>query len=163
MIVNDLTTNSNTQPFYIQIKCHKYWPDEIGKCLEFESFKVYIQESLVLAEYTIRTFSLQREGCKEERVIHQYHFTVWPDHGVPEYPGQLLHFVRKVMQEEPMKNGPLVVHCSAGVGRTGTFITLFTQLQRIEAEGTVDIFGFVRRMRQRRCYMVQTQVSALKC
>ena len=57
-----------------------------------------------------------------------------------------------------MKDGPMVVHCSAGVGRTGTFITLYTQLQRIKAEKNVDVFGFVRSMRKRRCYMVQTAV-----
>ena len=84
---------------------------------------------------------------------------MWPDHGVPSYPAQLLHFVHKVLQEDTMKKGPMVVHCSAGVGRTGTFITLFTQLQRIQAEGTVDVFGFVRSMRRRRCYMVQTEVK----
>jgi netrin-G3 ligand len=106
----------------------------------------------------VRTFSLQKAGNKTERIVRQYHFTVWPDHGVPEYPAQLLHFVYKVMLENPTKNGPLVVHCSAGVGRTGTFITLFTQLQRIQAEGTVDVFGFVRSMRAKRCYMVQTEV-----
>ena len=113
----------------------------------------------MLAEYTIRTLSLQKEGSKTERIIRQFHFTIWPDHGVPEYPSQLLHFVRKVMQEDPMKNGPMVVHCSAGVGRTGTFISLLSQLQRIRAERTVDVFNFVRAMRFRRCYMVQTSVS----
>ena len=118
---------------------------------------------LVLAEYTVRTFSLPKEGSKVERIVRQFHFTVWPDHGVPEYPAQLLHFVYKVMLENPTRNGPMVVHCSAGVGRTGTFITLFTQLQRIRAERSVDIFGFVRSMRRRRCYMVQTEVRMETC
>ena len=144
--------------FFLQMKCHKYWPDEIGKSLHQDSFRIEVQESLVLASYTVRTFSLQRKGCKTERIIRQFHFTVWPDHGVPEYPSQLLYFVRQVMQDNPLKNGPMVVHCSAGVGRTGTFITLFTQLQRIQAEGNVDIFGFVRSMRHNRCLMVQTKV-----
>ena len=116
------------------------------------------QETLQLAEYTVRTFSLQRENSKEERIVRQFHFTAWPDHGVPEYPSPLLGFVRKVMNSNPQNAGPMVVHCSAGVGRTGTFITLHCQLQKIQTEGTLDIFGFVRGMRRNRCFMVQTEV-----
>ena len=142
----------------LQVKCHKYWPETPGKAAFYTPVHIYIQESLVLAEYTVRTFSLQQDGNKTERIVRQFHFTVWPDHGVPEYPSPLLQFVRKVMQEDPMKNGPMVVHCSAGVGRTGTFITLFSQLQRIQEERTVDVFNFVRSLRRGRCYMVQTEV-----
>lgn len=116
------------------------------------------QETLQLAEYTVRTFSLQRENSKEERIVRQFHFTAWPDHGVPEYPSPVLGFVRKVMNSNPQNAGPMVVHCSAGVGRTGTFITLHCQLQKIQAEGALDIFGFVRGMRRNRCFMVQTEV-----
>ena len=58
----------------------------------------------------------------------------------------------------PASSGPMVVHCSAGVGRTGTFITLHAQLLRIEREEDVNIFAFVQEMRKRRCFMVQTEV-----
>ena len=77
----------------------------------FDSIRVSFQESLVLAEYTIRTFSLQMDGSKEERIVKQFHYTVWPDHGVPEYPTPLLQFVRKVAASNPMNAGPIVVHC----------------------------------------------------
>ena len=77
----------------------------------FDSIRVSFQESLVLAEYTIRTFSLQMDGSKEERIVKQFHYTVWPDHGVPEYPTPLLQFVRKVAASSPMNAGPIVVHC----------------------------------------------------
>ena len=120
--------------------------------------RVTLQESLVLAAYTVRTFSLQMEGNKMERVLRQFHFTIWPDHGVPDEPSPLLHFVRAVMKSNSPNAGPMVVHCSAGVGRTGTFITLHTELQRIEKEGRVDIFNTVQGMRKRRCFMVQTEV-----
>ena len=120
---------------------------------------VQLQEELTLAEYTIRTLSLQEESSKsDERIITQFHFTVWPDHGVPDYPTALLHFVRRVMAASAELKSPVVVHCSAGVGRTGTFITLFTQLQRVKSEGNFDIFNFVRSMRYNRCCMVQTEV-----
>ena len=101
---------------------------------------------------------MQHETDKKERIVVQFHFTVWPDHGVPEHPTSLLQFVRRVIATN-QNTGPVLVHCSAGVGRTGTFITLFTQLQRIQAEGNVDIFNFVRNMRNNRCCMVQTEVS----
>ncbi len=123
--------------------------------------RIQCQETLSLADYVIRTFSLTRSNSKEERIIRQYHYTVWPDHGVPEYPTPLLHFVRKVTSTNPTNAGPIVVHCSAGVGRTGTFITLFSQLKQIKVENCVDVFGFVHSMRRRRCYMVQTEVNLL--
>ena len=142
----------------MQVKCHKYWPDDKSVVVHGD-IRIECQEELSLADFTIRTFSLTKSQEKEERIVHQHHYTVWPDHGVPEYPTPLLHFVRKVTSSNPTNAGPIVVHCSAGVGRTGTFITLCTQLQRIKTENIVDIFGFVQSMRRRRCYMVQTEVS----
>ena len=65
----------------------------------------------MLAEYTIRTFSLQMDDSKEERIVKQFHYTVWPDHGVPDYPTPLLQFVRKVAASNPMNAGPIIVHC----------------------------------------------------
>jgi netrin-G3 ligand len=117
-----------------------------------------MQEELSLAEYTIRTFSLQTDTSKTERIVTQYHFTIWPDHGVPDYPTALLQFVRRVVSASNEEKAPIVVHCSAGVGRTGTFITLFSQLQRVKSEENIDIFNFVRSMRYNRCCMVQTEV-----
>ena len=115
----------------------------------------------MLAAYTVRTFSLHMEGTKVERIVRQFHFTIWPDHGVPEEPSPLLHFVRKVTASNSPNAGPMVVHCSAGVGRTGTFITLQSQLLRIDQEKSLDIFNFVQSMRRRRCFMVQTEVNSL--
>jgi len=125
---------------------------------EYDNFQVTIQECLVLASYTVRTFAVHQMGTKEERIIRQFHYTVWPDHGVPDEPSSLLHFVRKVAASNSSSSGPMVVHCSAGVGRTGTFITLHAQLQRIERENNVSVFEFVQNMRRRRCFMVQTEV-----
>lgn len=139
----------------IQTKCHQYWPSE--RVSAYESIRVQLQKELVLADYTIRTMSVQCEQQKYERIVTQFHFTVWPDHGVPEHPTSLLQFVRRVMAASSDKRA-ILVHCSAGVGRTGTFISLFTQLQRIQDENNVDIFNFVRSMRYNRCSMVQTEV-----
>lgn len=96
----------------------------------------------------------------EMREVRQFHFTVWPDHGVPKYGTALLSFQKRIDKFHNRKvHGPMVVHCSAGVGRTGTFITIDTQLQKIKCDGTLDIFNFVRHLRYCRNYMVQTQVD----
>ena len=145
----------------VQVKCHQYWPDEKISINVYDSIRVRILEILVLPEYAIRTFSLIKVNSKDERIVTQYHYTIWPDHahGVPEYPTSLLYFVRKVIVSNPLNSGPIVVHCSAGVGRTGVFITLFNQLRRITGERNLNVLDFVRSMRHNRCNMVQTEVS----
>ena len=90
----------------------------------------------------------------------QYHFTSWPDHGVPKFATSLIAFIRRVQKGHNKDDGyPLLVHCSAGVGRTGTFILLDSMLERMKAENTVNVYEFLHNMRTKRVLMVQTQVS----
>ncbi|NXY51166.1 PTPRS phosphatase, partial [Ceuthmochares aereus] len=96
-------------------------------------------------------------GSSEKREVRQFQFTAWPDHGVPEYPTPFLAFLRRVKTCNPSDAGPIVVHCSAGVGRTGCFIVIDAMLERIKHEKTVDIYGHVTLMRSQRNYMVQTE------
>ena len=91
--------------------------------------------------------------------VRQFHFTTWPDHGVPLYPTSLLAFHRKFRCCFDSPAGPTVIHCSAGVGRTGTFIALDCLLDQAKAEGRVDVFGCVCQMRNNRVNMVQTVVN----
>ncbi len=91
----------------------------------------------------------------------QFHFTTWPDHGVPDYATPILGFHRRVKSQHKPSRGPLLVHCSAGVGRTGTYIALDNVLDQIAAEGMVDISGTIVRARNQRMKMVQTQVSTI--
>ncbi len=98
------------------------------------------------------------ESCVPLVVTH-YHFSVWPDHGVPADKTSLIHFIQRVRRHHPHYNSPpLLVHCSAGVGRTGTFITLDSMILRMKNESTLDILPFIRRMRNNRPLMVQTEV-----
>lgn len=90
--------------------------------------------------------------------VQQFHFTTWPDHGVPLYPTSLLAFHRKFCSSYDSPSTPTVIHCSAGVGRTGTFIALDYLLDQAKAEGSVDVYGCVCRMRNNRVNMVQTVV-----
>ena len=94
------------------------------------------------------------------REVWQFNFTVWPDHSVPKSGTALLSFQKRIDKfHDHKKHGAMVVHCSAGVGRTGMFITIDTQLQRIKHEGTLDIFNFVWYLHYCRNYMIQTQVG----
>ena len=94
-----------------------------------------------------------------ELKVSQHHFTSWPDHGVPKFSTSLLSFIRCVQKEHNKDVGvPLLVHCSAGVGRTGTFLTLDAMLERIKSEQSVNVYEFVKNMRKRRVLMVQTMV-----
>ena len=93
--------------------------------------------------------------------ITQYHFTSWPDHGVPECTGPIMALHKKVMEGWRSEGGPILVHCSAGVGRTGTFITIDLALEQAEKTKTADIAGIVNRLREQRMQMVQTEASGV--
>ena len=92
--------------------------------------------------------------------VTQFHYTAWPDHGVPDNVMSVIHFIRHVRKLfPPSQEQPLLVHCSAGVGRTGTFIALDTMMQQMKVEGTISICQCVRNLRSQRMKMVQSQVS----
>ena len=96
--------------------------------------------------------------------VVQFHFLGWPDHGVPTNSTTLINFIKQVRKSHPFSSKDyLLVHCSAGVGRTGTFITLDCMLERIRAEKTINIFPFVKQLRTERVLMVQTLVSTCIC
>jgi netrin-G3 ligand len=141
------------------VKCNQYWPEAVSIPRLYGDIKVTMTEEEEFALYCVRKFSVQEYGNEEStREVRQFHFVAWPDHGVPEYATAILSFRQRVRQyHEKNDSGPMVVHCSAGVGRTGTFVTIDTNIQMIEEEGKVDIFNFVRGLRWRRNYMVQTE------
>lgn len=114
---------------------------------------------IILPEWTIRDFTVKNIRTSESHPLRQFHFTSWPDHGVPDATDLLINFrylVRDYMRQSPPES-PVLVHCSAGVGRTGTFIAIDRLIYQIENENTVDVYGIVFDLRMHRPLMVQTE------
>ncbi|XP_074524005.1 protein tyrosine phosphatase receptor type Fa isoform X2 [Halichoeres trimaculatus] len=138
-----------------RVKCDQYWPSRGTQT--YGMIQVTLLETVELATYSLRTFSLYKHGSSEKRDVRQFQFMAWPDHGVPEYPTPTIAFVRRVKATNPSDAGPMVIHCSAGVGRAGCFIVIDAMLERMKQEKSVDIYGFVTCIRAQRNYMVQTE------
>ncbi|XP_043083341.1 receptor-type tyrosine-protein phosphatase eta-like isoform X24 [Puntigrus tetrazona] len=139
-----------------RVKCEKYWPSGTN---HYQNNSVTTTSEIELESWTIRDFTLKNVKTAETRYIRQFHFTAWPDHGVPQTTEVLIdfrHLVREHM-DQYSRHSPAVVHCSAGVGRTGTFIAIDHLIFQIERDSMVDIYGIVNDMRMHRPLMVQTE------
>uniref|UniRef100_A0A8C9F5B7 protein-tyrosine-phosphatase n=1 Tax=Pavo cristatus TaxID=9049 RepID=A0A8C9F5B7_PAVCR len=137
-----------------RVKCSKYWPDDSEM---YGDIKITLVKSEMLAEYAVRTFALERRGYSARHEVKQFHFTSWPEHGVPYHATGLLAFIRRVKASTPPDAGPIVIHCSAGTGRTGCYIVLDVMLDMAECEGVVDIYNCVKTLCSRRINMIQTE------
>ncbi|KAM4715240.1 receptor-type tyrosine-protein phosphatase H-like [Anableps anableps] len=139
-------------------KCEQYWPEN-QKQSQYGEMLVTGTSELKEPNWTLREFRVKHKKSSEERTVRHFHFTVWPDRGVPQGTEVLIRFrgiVRRHIESDGSE-APTVVHCSDGVGRTGTFIALDVLLQQLEKEQAVGIKDFLHRMRQHRSHMVQTE------
>ncbi|XP_059481022.1 receptor-type tyrosine-protein phosphatase C-like isoform X2 [Neocloeon triangulifer] len=132
-----------------KIKCEKYWPDP-GKSKKFAGFSVNNLEEKIHAHFVVRTLSVSYSD--KNKLVQQLHFTTWPDHDVPLYPQTMAIFVEKMIQHQ--SQGPIAVHCSAGVGRTGTVILIHASLLMARKHGFVDVFKIFGQMRSQRANLV---------
>ncbi|XP_041357061.1 receptor-type tyrosine-protein phosphatase epsilon-like isoform X2 [Gigantopelta aegis] len=141
-----------------RIKCITYWPELNDQTVHYGNIEVKCTSVEVLAHFTVRTFKIH---CITEdsspRVVKHFHYTSWPDRGVPTDIASLVEFYIKVDKTAAHNSDPLVVHCSAGIGRTGTFLALAYLVEASKHQDFVDIFTCVSRMRHERVNMVQTQ------
>ncbi|KAG2469497.1 PTPRO phosphatase, partial [Polypterus senegalus] len=141
---------------FIPVKCDHYWPFT-EEPVSYGDITVEMTSEKESTEWAIRHFRLCYADETQE-VMH-LNYTAWPDHGVPNVNAveSILHFVQIVRQQATKSKGPVIVHCSAGVGRTGTFIALDRLMQHIKEHEFVDILGLVAEMRTYRPCMVQTE------
>ena len=137
-------------------------------------YEGYTQRKLLIRNVNIHTLSLTlltviilyfqaNIGRMSSFDITHYHFTEWSDHGVPTDKMCMIKFIGYIRKAHPPEGVPLVVHCSAGVGRTGTFIVLDTMLQRLEQEESLNIYEFLLEIRHQRVKLVQTEVNIYVC
>ncbi|KAF6073613.1 protein tyrosine phosphatase receptor type C [Phyllostomus discolor] len=141
-------------------KCAEYWPSMGDGAREYGDILVRISEHKTCPDYIIQKFSITNKKEKTAgREVTHIQFTSWPDHGVPEDPHLLLKLRRRVNAFSNFFSGPIVVHCSAGVGRTGTYIGIDAMLEGLEAENKVDVYGYVVKLRRQRCLMVQVEAQ----
>ncbi|XP_052763758.1 receptor-type tyrosine-protein phosphatase kappa-like [Mya arenaria] len=134
-------------------KCEQYWPNP-GVSKMYGEIKVESRSEDEYAEFTRRALTMTMGT--EERTLHHLHFTCWPDKAIPDDVTAMIEFRQRVQSTPSTLNGPTVVHCSAGVGRTGTYIALDILTKEGEAERAIDIAGCVHKMRLNRPNMVQT-------
>jgi len=138
-------------------KCDMYWPKEGTET--YGNIQVKLLQEVVMATYTLRTFNVRNLKAKKkqaDRTVYQYHYQVWPDHGVPGDALPVLSFIKKSSAANS-NNNPIVVHCSAGVGRSGCYIVIDSMLKQIKHRNTVNIYGFLKHIRQQRNFLVQTE------
>lgn len=140
---------------YSKTKCAKYWPDK-GETKNFGDITVEHIRERAYSDYVVRELKMSRLGERDARTIIQYHFLVWKDFMAPEHPHAILRFIKRVNEAYSLEKGPILVHCSAGVGRTGTLVALDSLLQQLTEEGQVSIFNTVCDLRHQRNFLVQS-------
>ncbi|XP_055532783.1 phosphatidylinositol phosphatase PTPRQ [Wyeomyia smithii] len=136
-----------------KIKCYQYFP-RYNQQASFRDVTIKCTQELNLTFYKKRLLMVTRGNIR--RAVFHYHFLVWPDHGCPASPTDLIRFIKAVRSERKNLALPVVVHCSAGVGRTGTLIALDIIIQRIQQEKKINIYDTVKQLRRQRVKMVQT-------
>ncbi|XP_028327604.1 tyrosine-protein phosphatase non-receptor type 3 isoform X1 [Gouania willdenowi] len=135
-------------------KCHQYWPHP-PEVKDYGHVRVKCHSEECNLAYVTRHFTLTNTKLGEERAVTHLQYVAWPDHGVPDDPTDFLLFISSV-RERRKGEEPLIVHCSAGIGRTGVFITMETALTLLEERRPVFPLDIVKTMRDQRAMMVQT-------
>ncbi|XP_052088427.1 uncharacterized protein LOC127725474 [Mytilus californianus] len=138
-------------------KCECYWPECVKEPVYYGDLSIEIENESHLPEYVLRTINVTF-GNIQKRIMH-FLYIAWPDMGVPSSTDNMISLVKTVRSHvNPTMKGPITVHCSAGVGRTGTFINVDILLHQLDNDyNQIDVFGDVLKLRNHRCNMVQTE------
>ncbi|CAH2260487.1 tyrosine-protein phosphatase corkscrew [Pararge aegeria] len=153
-----------------KVKCERYWP-ELNKTEVIKKYTILNESESSTQDYTLRRFIVtKKDEPNAKRTIYHFHFIAWPDHGVPSEPGRVLNILLDVnyrlqqimTNSDPPSQAVVCVHCSAGIGRTGTFIVIDMILDQIRKEGfdcEIDIHRTVQMVRDQRSGMVQNEAQ----
>ncbi|XP_043192596.1 receptor-type tyrosine-protein phosphatase kappa-like isoform X2 [Amphibalanus amphitrite] len=142
---------------FIKVMCVQYWPVLVDREEEFGDISVTLLKEEQLANFVIRTIKLKKDG--EERTVLQFHYTEWPCHSCP-FSNAILEFRRRIRiclrHRSPDLDGPIVVHCSDGAGRSGVFLAIDANIELAEEDGVFDVYGYLKKMRQSRRGLIET-------
>ncbi|XP_077470416.1 tyrosine-protein phosphatase non-receptor type 13 [Stigmatopora argus] len=144
-----------------RVKCHKYWPGNPKEPLDTGKYHIYLENQQCLDYFHIKVIRMVETETADSHIVHHLKFTHWPDHGVPHDSEQLVRFIRYLRSVH--HHGPVTVHCSAGIGRSGVLICTDIILSLIERDLTIDVSNIVKEMRLQRHGMIQTKEQYLFC
>ncbi|XP_034408071.1 tyrosine-protein phosphatase non-receptor type 13 [Cyclopterus lumpus] len=144
-----------------RIKCHKYWPEKLGEPLDTGKYQLHLENQQFLEYFHIKVIRMVEIETSETHFVRHLKFTHWPDHGVPKSSEQLVRFIRYLRAVHHM--GPVTVHCSAGIGRTGVLISTDVILSLIENDLPINVSDVVKEMRLQRHGMIQTKEQYFFC
>eukprot|EP01147_Barroeca_monosierra_P009833 gene9833-2026_t len=143
-----------------KLKCHRYWPEDTQQQGMYGSLEVVLGPKKDKSNHITRHMLIRNHATKEERELVHFLYTAWPDHGVPNTANELLVFRKAINKECRGGMARVLVHCSAGVGRTGTYIAVDTLIRQLEAKvDPIDPCLVVTEMRKNRAFLVQTLVQ----
>ncbi|XP_071101726.1 receptor-type tyrosine-protein phosphatase epsilon-like [Haliotis cracherodii] len=141
-----------------KMKCLRYWPEKGTEM--YGVISVTMDTQTRFANYTVTKLSVQHNQAAKKLCLEHLHFTSWPDHGVPDT-SALVEFISKVKVTSVEQPQPIIVHCSAGIGSTGTYIAVDNLMEQAKMEGVVDVVSIVSNMRRQRTNMIQTKEQYL--
>merc|ERR1712241_225375 len=137
--------------------CHRYWPEEGSE--QYHIFEVHlVSEHVWCEDYLVRSLYLKNSQTGETRTVTQFHFLSWPDGNIPTSTKAILEFRRKVNKSYRGRSCPMILHCSDGVGRAGTYVLIDMVLNRMtKGSKEIDIAATLEHIRDQRAGMVQTR------
>lgn len=150
-----------------KLKCECYWPEQSDTSQQYGIIEVtLVKIRQICPDFLVRKFCLRTVEDRQERIVCQFHYTTWPDHGVPDSVQPILELVRLVRDVQSSEDRPILVHCSAGCGRTGTICGIdfvFGLLRRGKLDQSFSLHQVITDMRLQRVAMVQTLDQYILC
>jgi protein tyrosine phosphatase len=156
IVIIVMTTNIREKNM---LKCYPYWPLDAKETLNTGIYQIQNERCEKFDSFTVTILTLRKKNSSEQRTIYHAHYLKWPDHGIPSNTKDALEFLDRVdyYRQITMTKAPILLHCSAGIGRTGTFCAIDIGIKRYLENKFIDIPSTVAKMRTERAGSVQTE------